>query len=753
MPATELAERPLDLTTCDREPIHIPGSIQPHGVLLVLDEPSLRVSLTSSNTVEHFGMSPQSLLGAELGHLLQEQEAANLAAQIQNANLNEGPLYLLTVSAAVSKYSFHVVAHRYLGKLIVEFERTQSSASPSFQQLFPIVSTMVGRLKRAETPQAIAYLASREVKELAGFDRVLVYKFDRNWNGQVIGEAKDERFSSYLHLWFPASDIPQQARKLYELNRTRLIADVNYRPATFVARPDSRTEAPLDLSFAALRSVSPVHLEYLKNMAVESSMSLSLLTSGGRLWGLIACHHSEPRFVPVETRTACDLLAQTVSTQLEISEQRASYERRLWLTSVTTRLVAYMAQEEEFLEGLVKHSEELLTFGAAGGGAVIHEGICTRFGVCPAEAEVWKIVNWLGEQDRTEVFHTDRLSLILPQADVCEYASGLLALPISQVYRSYVLWFRPEVVRTVDWGGDPRKPVEIGLNPERLHPRKSFETWKETVRGCSLPWHTEEIEVAAELRNAIIGIVLKKAEELAQISAELQKSNQELEAFSYSVSHDLRAPFRHILGYSELLKDSAAAKLSDNEKRYLEVIIQSANFAGTLVDNLLSFSQLGRATLNVKKVDTNRLVGDVRRDLEQEAAGRDVVWRVGDLPSIEADELLLRLVWQNLLQNALKYSYQREQTLIEVEGHEEADEIVFSISDNGAGFEQAYAGRLFGVFQRLHRMEDFPGTGIGLANVKRIVMRHGGRVWATGEVDRGARFYFTLPKGTAQAER
>ena len=406
-----------------------------------------------------------------------------------------------------------------------------------------------------------------------------------------------------------------------------------------------------------------------------------------------------------------------------------------------------MAQEDEFLDGLIHHPEELLSLGAAAGAVIVHAGTCTRLGVCPPESEISRLVDWLVERGREELFHTDSLPQFLPGAELQEYASGVLAISISKIYRSYLIWFRPERVQTVHWGGDPRKPVDTGeQSPGRLSPRRSFETWKETVRGRSLPWHSEEVEAANELRNAIIGIVLRKAEELAQLTAELQKSNKELEAFSYSVSHDLRAPFRHILGYSELLKGSAADKLDGNEQRYIETIIQSANFAGTLVENLLSFSHLGRTKLRARRVDTNRLVREVRRDLEQEGAGRVVAWEVADLPAVEADELLLRLVWQNLIQNALKYSKNRERAVIQIEGQEQEEETVFSVQDNGAGFEQAYASKLFGVFQRLHRMEEFAGTGIGLANVKRIVERHGGRVWAIGEVNRGATFSFALPR-------
>jgi light-regulated signal transduction histidine kinase (bacteriophytochrome) len=279
----------------------------------------------------------------------------------------------------------------------------------------------------------------------------------------------------------------------------------------------------------------------------------------------------------------------------------------------------------------------------------------------------------------------------------------------------------------------------------RLHPRTSFEAWQETVRLRSKPWQRAEIEAANGLRTAIVDIVLRQAEELAAISSKLAASNRELEAFSYSVSHDLRAPFRHIVGYAELLKKFEGEKISERGERFIETIIESAISAGTLVDDLLSFSQMGRATLTAVGIDLNDLIKEVRSGLRHEERGRKIKWRITPLPHVQADPLMLKLAVQNLLENALKFTRGRDPAVIEVFGEEEGDTARVSVRDNGAGFDMAYVGKLFGVFQRLHRVEEFEGTGIGLANVKRIIERHGGSIWAEGHIDEGATFTFTLP--------
>jgi light-regulated signal transduction histidine kinase (bacteriophytochrome) len=265
------------------------------------------------------------------------------------------------------------------------------------------------------------------------------------------------------------------------------------------------------------------------------------------------------------------------------------------------------------------------------------------------------------------------------------------------------------------------------------------------VRERAIAWDRSEIEAVKELRNAIVGIVLRRAEELAALSEELRRSNKELEAFSYSVSHDLRAPFRHIVGYSELLKKQEWNGLSEKGKRYIDTIIESAYTAGTLVDNLLRFSHMGRTALKPRRVDMTALIDEIRHKLPVDPPERRIQWVVGDLPAVTADPVLIRLVFENLLDNAVKYTRPREKARIEIGSHRRDGETVFFVRDNGVGFDMKYIDKLFGVFQRLHRMEEFEGTGIGLANVRRIVERHGGRAWAEGALNGGATFSVSLP--------
>jgi chemotaxis family two-component system sensor kinase Cph1 len=320
----------------------------------------------------------------------------------------------------------------------------------------------------------------------------------------------------------------------------------------------------------------------------------------------------------------------------------------------------------------------------------------------------------------------------------------LVAVPISTLHPSFIMWFRPEVIHTVNWGGDPKKPTVSEIDM-RIHPRKSFETWKENVRDQSAPWSVAEVQSAAEFRNAVVNFVLKRAEERAELTEELQRSNKELESFSYSISHDLRAPFRHILGYAQLLGEEEDG-LKAISRHYLTGISNAALSAGQLVDDLLRFSQLGRASLNMSSIDMQKVAGEVQRSFENATDERRIEWRIGALPVGYGDAPLVRQAIYNLADNAVKYTRDRDPAIIEIEGRDEGDRTVYTVRDNGVGFDMAYGGKLFQVFQRLHHIEDFEGTGIGLALTKRIIDRHGGSISADGKLNEGASFSFTLPK-------
>ena len=728
-----------DLSACDREPIHLSGAIQPQGALLRLDE-ALRITHASTNAASWLGVADAAVGPVLLGKALPAGWSQLLDAL--PAWLEGGERLLLVAGENGEGACATALAQRSSdGGVLLEFESGALDLTAA-ARLQSRVQADLDLLSQAGELAAVCGVAAARVRALTGCNRALVYRFTQSWDGVVVAEDGDGVLPSYLGLRFPASDIPAQARDLYRLNRVRIIPDADYVPVPIRA-VDPGPQRPLDLSASTLRSVSPVHLEYMRNMGTAASMSVSILVEG-RLWGLISCHHATPRFVGLQVRNACDFLAQVAALQIGALERTAEARSRVELAALQTELLTRMAREQRFAKGLGSRPDVWLALAEASGAAAVIDGEITTAGRTPAPDQIQALVGWLDRARTGEVFSTSALSEENVAAKAYEeVASGLLAIRTSQLHPSYVLWFRPELVQEVTWGGDPHKAVEPAS--ERIAPRKSFAQWKEKVRGRAAPWSMAVVETARSFRHAILNVVLRQAEERAELAGELQRSNRELEAFSYSVSHDLRAPFRHIVGYAELLQEREA-KLDATSRRYVRSIRDSAISAARLVDDLLEFSKVGRASLSTSRVDMNKLAAEARRSLEPDLIGREIEWRIDPLPAAFGDATMLRQTLVNLLSNAAKYTRPRPRAEISILAEQGEEETVYTVKDNGVGFDMAYAAKLFGVFQRLHRAEEFEGTGIGLAIAQRAVERHGGRIWAEGALDRGAAFHFALPR-------
>jgi chemotaxis family two-component system sensor kinase Cph1 len=748
----------VDLTHCDKEPIHIPGAIQPHGALLVLREPELTVTHVSENAPAILGLPAGQLLGSRLGELVEPSVREPLEASLRSERARQlSPLKVARRVEGTERF-FDGIAHRHLGQLILELEPSSEKASaPPFLSFFHVVREALSRLRDAPNLQELGEAVVQEVRRMTGFDRVIIYRFDAEWNGSVIAEARDAKADPYLGLHFPASDIPQQARELYRLNRLRIIPTVDYAPARVLALPEAQAEGPLDMSLAVLRSVSPIHLEYLRNMGARASMSVSLIRDG-QLWGLISCTHlSGPRYVPYEIRSACELLGEVMSSLLSGKEGNEDYDQRIRAKSLHTALVERMAREVDFVSGLTGSESGLLELVHAQGAAIHFHGRTSVLGTAPGDAQLAGLLAWLGTRPDEEVFATDRLAREYPEAEAFQdVASGLIAVSMSRGRNNYVLWFRPEVVQTVEWGGNPTKPVEVEDGQLRLHPRKSFELWKETVRGRCLPWKPYEVEAAAELRRSIIDVALQRSEALLKLNTELERSNVELDAFAYAASHDLKEPLRGIHNYTVLALREAGEALPPTPRERLNTVVRLTQRMESLINSLLHYAQVGRMELSLRKTDLNKLVAQVLEGLKPRLEEARLEVRIPQpLPSAWCDRVRIAEVFTNLITNALKYNDKAERW-VELGAVPDGDEarVAYYVRDNGIGIRPEYHDTIFRIFKRLHGRDRYGGgTGTGLTIVKRIIERHNGHVWLESTPKEGTTFYFTLAVEPGGQER
>jgi diguanylate cyclase (GGDEF)-like protein len=495
----------VDLEACAREPIHVPGAIQPHGYLLSLEGRDFRVVRASENIVDIAGgAGPGGILGLPLDRVVGLEPVAGLAGLLAGGEVEVSRPLKLRLSVGGEDRPFDAVAHGVGPERVVELEPSLSDDRLPFSDFFHLVRASVARLHLADDVDALFEAAAAEIRRLTGYDRVMVYRFLDDWAGEVVGEARDQALTPYLGLRYPASDIPPQARRLYATNLLRVIPDVGYRPiAVATDRPDARP--PLDMSRCGLRSVSPMHLEYLANMGVAATLCISLMVKG-QLRGLIACHHGSPRRQAIERRIACEFLGQVLSLHWSVLEERAAYKYRIRANAMQELLVDQVMSCAELgarSRPVGGDRPRLLDLIDSTGAAVIAGGHCVRLGDAPAEQVIRAIVGRVAERGFGPLFITDWIDRDLPGLAVdAGVASGLIVAEVSRDRGEYLVWFRPEVVREVKWGGDPNKPVETSPDGvSRLHPRRSFELWREEVRGKCAPWTAPEIEAATGLRD------------------------------------------------------------------------------------------------------------------------------------------------------------------------------------------------------------------------------------------------------------
>ncbi len=696
----------VTLDNCEDEPIHTPGAIQPHGALLAFDRQG-HLSHFSKNTAQLLGIAPT--LGERFDSERLGLQALAPAVVSALAQAISGGARAPSMVASLAGKEYDVVIHAHEGRVICEFEsRAQDADVASFAL---IAFRAIEELKRETTPEGLLQAAATATRAITGFDRVMGYRFAPDDSGEVIAEACLDTLEPFLGRRYPASDIPVQARRLYVANTLRLIADIHYEPVPVLASA-SETQ-PLDMSFSVLRSVSPIHVEYLTNMGVGASLSVSIVMNG-RLWGMLACHHMTARQVAYPIRMALDVMAQVVSSGVQSIVSRTREEASARAAALRADLARDVAAGTGVVEAVEREAAAVRTDLACDALLCIHNGGVRTLDEVDARWAA-QVADWLATQPESFVHVADGAMLPAWSDEVPpeQRFAGLLAVRYDLVQQGWIVALRREEIHTIRWGGKPEKVIAHGPNGPRLTPRGSFEEWRETVRGRARPWTDIQLEMASHFGDSL-------ARAFAEHRLHIEAMRSQLWAV---LGHDLRNPL-HSISVA-----STAIDKGIKSERLNTVIKNSANRMSRLLSDVLDLSRLQRGfelTIDRENVD---LVSLVRQLADESSVAHpsiafkldmpDALWVVGDV------ERLAQLL-ANLFSNARHHG----QGEVGVEVRSEGNEVVLRVSNESPPIPEHLVPHLFDPFKSssIGKFSNKTGMGLGLYIAMQVVKAHGGTI-------------------------
>lgn len=678
---------PVDPSVCETEPIHIPGTVQGSAALLALDPETRVIKVASENIADVLGEPPDGLIGRPIAEVAPDELCAQIAeAGASSAASTHPQRFELTLGQP--PYPFSVALHQHDGRLIVEFEPAPVHPGDFGVPRHAAVRDAVRSLRGQATLGALAAEAARRIRDVTGYERLLVYRFDAEWNGEAVGEAIVPTWpQSLLGLRFPASDIPRQARELYGRSPSRYVIDRDVAPVPLAASPDENR--PVDLSRALHRSLSPIHLEYQRNLGVNGSMSSAIMVEG-RLWGLVIGHHRRPHYVAPETREAVSVLVDALAMRIaDLVSETAAREQATHIAQQVS-LLAQLAGADDIVEALTRGEVRLTELFGASGAAIVRRDEVVALGATPPAADIARLAAHLrGDPDIADAYVTDNLPGRVAEAEPYRAAaSGLLAVAIDPAGDNLLLWFRPEVTMQVVWGGDPRKTVLADARSTAILPRRSFERWVEEKSGFSAPWAPWEVEGARTLARAVAGVTLRASRRFLELSAKQEQLVAALDQKDRLLAD----------------KDLLTREIDHRVKNSLQIVsafvlLQSRQVADP--DAQAAFSETYARVMSIARVhDSLYQSGDVSEvDLGQtiEALCRDLAGMSGRPHQIAMSAepglmvpyrkaVALCLIVTELVTNALKYAYPAgEPGPVAVSVARRDEGLVLHVRDQGPG--------------------------------------------------------------------
>jgi len=712
----------MNFVECHDEPIHIPGYIQSFGYLIGIETTSLTISFFSENISDVFKIERcEDLFGKKLSQFPEVFQTVIDSDIFKDAGFlskRENETYFDKITVAGKQYHFSVFrANDYI---FLEFEAVYENPNKR-------ITNKYDNFYIIDNEQEIWDQLLNTISNIINYDRIMVYKFMSDGSGKVISEKTNNHLESYLGLHYPEHDIPRQARELYKKKRKRIFSDVYSHPVRIL----SRSGKSVDLTFAASRAMSPIHGQYIKNSGASSSFSISIIIDD-QLWGLVTCQNSEPKHIDLEDRVQAGIFTVLASNAYSSFKSKKELEYRIDLNEKLYALKSEFLEHGSLFESLDFNKSELRLMPKADGLAIISDNEIVTDGITPDREIINNIVNWAYENTSENVFISNSfLKDYGSELNLNSDTAGIIIYFVERSKKEILIWFRKEFDEHINWAGNPEKKIEtFSKNGEEIRtvsPRESFQVFTENIKGKSKRWSSKNQIAVHLIRDLIFETSHKQYITIKKLNDQLKKVNEELDSFSYTISHDLGTPLTVMKLNAQMLLNSLG-DITDKDKNKINSIIGEIDNMAEMMQNVLQLSRAKHSEIQLETIETNLTIRKITENAKITYDSQKSMVVIKECPEVLADKTMLHQVFLNIINNAVKYSSDREQPIIEIEGTEAGDQIIYRIKDNGIGIPEENKHRMFKIFNRMDNAKKFKGNGVGLSIVHRIMNRLGGNV-------------------------
>ncbi|SHL23651.1 ATP-binding protein [Chryseobacterium polytrichastri] len=728
----------MNFVDCHEEPIHIPGYIQSFGYLIGIDVDSHSITFFSQNISNIFNIENVEFLFdkkiTDFPESFQSIINSDIYSSLRKFTRRENETYFDKIYIGEKEYHFCVFKSK--NHIFLEFEEVLKNPNKR-------ISNKYDNFYIIDNAQEIWDQLLSTLSKVVNYDRMMVYKFMADGSGKVISERSNKNMESYLGLHYPESDIPRQAKELYLKKRKRIFSNVYTETVPIL----SKTYKNIDLTFTGARGMSPIHGQYVKNSGAASSFSVSIIIDD-RLWGLVTCQNSEPKHIDLEDRVQAGIFTALASNAYSSFKSKRELEYRISLNGKSSYLKSDFLRHNTLFDSLVENKGEIRELPEADGLVIVSDEDLVMDGVTPEHSVIEKIVKW-AHKNTEESLYVNR-SFLKEYGDelgLDENAAGIIIYFIERSKNEMLIWFRKEFDEHINWAGNPEKQIGMfsqnGEQKQIVSPRTSFEIFTENIKGNSKKWSSRNISAVQAVRDVILETSHKQYNAIKELNNQLRKVNEELDSFSYTISHDLGTPLTVMKLNAQMLL--ANFEKTEKNRNKLTSIVEEIDNMAEMMHDVLQLSRAKHSDIELESLPTQHTIHKISENakITFDSPTSEII--IKECPEVLADKTMLHQVFLNIINNAVKYSSQQDQPRVEIEGTEDGQTIIYRISDNGIGIPEEDKHKMFKIFNRMDNAKKFKGNGVGLSIVHRIMNRIGGNVDYKSNKD-GTSFILTFKK-------